>query len=270
MKTITSLRVVNFFETGGVNVRNKSVNVNRIFATYLLFHLFGTALHAEPEFVQLRQQLVEEIRDTVKQTSDYTGRGEFDEKVIQAIKEVPRHEFVPHEMRRFAYLNQPLPIGNEQTISQPYIVALMTDLAGLNEESRVLEIGTGSGYQAAVLSALCAHVYSVEIIETLGLRAQKTLKRLNYHNVDVKIGDGYQGWEEHAPYDAILVTAAPEHIPDALIEQLRSGGKLVIPVGRQDSVQSLKLLEKNEHGEVNIRDILPVGFVPLTREKRAK
>lgn len=208
--------------------------------------------------------MVNEIRDMVRETSSYIGKKSLDERVIQAMARVPRHEFVPENMRSYAYENRPLPIGEEQTISQPYIVALMTDLAGVSEDAVILEVGTGSGYQAAVLAELAGHVYTMEIIESLGERARATLAKLDYQNVTVRIGDGYHGWPEHAPFDAILVTAAPEQVPQPLIEQLKPGGKLVIPVGRPFGGQSLKLLVKNSSGEIETRDILPVGFVPLT------
>ena len=200
----------------------------------------------------------------VRETRSYIGKDSLNERVIQAMARVPRHEFVPDAMRSYAYENRALPIGEEQTISQPYIVALMTDLADINKNSSVLEVGTGSGYQAAVLAELAGHVYTIEIIDSLGKRARATLERLNYQNVTVRIGDGYHGWQEHAPFDAILVTAAPEQVPQPLIEQLKPGGKLVIPVGRPFGGQSLQVLEKNAAGEVVIKDVLPVGFVPLT------
>jgi len=209
-------------------------------------------------------QMVNEIRVMVRETSSYIGKDSLNERIIQAMAKVPRHEFVPEAMRSYAYENRALPIGEEQTISQPYIVALMTDLADINENSRVLEVGTGSGYQAAVLSELAGHVYTIEIIDSLGKRARATLERLNYKNVTVRIGDGYHGWQEHAPFDAILVTAAPEQVPQPLIEQLKPGGKLVIPVGRPFGGQSLQVLEKNAAGQVVVKDVLPVGFVPLT------
>jgi protein-L-isoaspartate(D-aspartate) O-methyltransferase len=181
------------------------------------------------------------------------------------MQKVPRHEFVPVAMQAFAYLNQPLPIGNDQTISQPYIVALMTELAAINKDSIVLEVGTGSGYQAAVLAEMAKHVFSIEIVRELGEQAGKTLERLGYDNVTVRIGDGYHGWLEHAPYDAILVTAAPETIPPELIVQLKPGGNLVIPVGKQSAIQSLQVVHKNADGSITTHDVLPVGFVPFTR-----
>jgi len=201
-----------------------------------------------------------------RDTADYTGLSSLDSRIMEALGRVPRHEFVPRAYRRFAYQNRPLPIGSDQTISQPYIVALMTHLAGINDQSTVLEIGTGSGYQAAILAQLAGHVYTIEIIETLGRNAERLLQRLGYENITVKIGDGYTGWPEYAPFDAILVTAAPEQVPEPLIEQLKPGGKLVIPVGPQGRAQALKVIEKTAGGDIIKKDVLPVGFVPLTRE----
>jgi protein-L-isoaspartate(D-aspartate) O-methyltransferase len=169
-------------------------------------------------------------------------------------------------LRAAAYANRPLPIGEDQTISQPYIVALMTDLADVGPDSIVLEVGTGSGYQAAVLAEIVAHVYTIEIIDALGRRAAQTLERLGYDNVTVRIGDGYLGWPEVGPFDAIVVTAAPDAVPPPLIEQLRVGGKLVVPVGPAGRRQSLQILEKEPGGSVTVTNVLPVAFVPLTRE----
>ncbi|MBI2994905.1 MAG: protein-L-isoaspartate(D-aspartate) O-methyltransferase [Gammaproteobacteria bacterium] len=207
--------------------------------------------------------MVREVADMAAETRSYTGKNRFDERVMQAMGRVPRHEFVPESVRSHAYANRPLPIGNGQTISQPYIVALMTDLGEVRENSVVLEIGTGSGYQAAVLAELVRHVYTIEIVEVLGKTAERTLGRLGYDNVTVRIGDGYGGWPEHAPFDAILVTAAPEELPPALVEQLKPGGKLIVPVGSQQAPQSLKVVSRDAAGRVTMRDVLPVGFVPM-------
>ncbi len=177
---------------------------------------------------------------------------------------VPRHEFVPPEQQKFSYQNRPLPIGHGQTISQPYIVAIMTDLLNLEADDKVLEIGTGSGYQAAILAALVKNVFSIEIIKPLGKTAAAQLNDLGFKNVEVKLGDGYYGWDEHAPFDAIIVTAAASHIPPPLIKQLKPGGRMLIPVGSRFMVQELLMLEKNDQGEVTTRQILPVRFVPLT------
>src|SRR5690606_10119365 len=203
-----------------------------------------------------RAAMVAEIEREVEQTQAYTGRARLDENVLRAMLRVPRHEFVPVRLRQFAYANRPLPIGQGQTISQPYIVALMTDLADVDGDSVVLEVGTGSGYQAAVLATIAAHVYTVEIVEALGQSAQRTLRRLGYDNVTVRIGDGYRGWPEAAPFDAILVTAAPERVPEPLIEQLKPGGRMVIPVGGQGEGQSLRLLEKSPDGGISTTEVL--------------
>lgn len=190
-------------------------------------------------------------------------RGIKDPEVLRAIRGVHRHRFVPEDYRGLAYADRPLPIGHEQTISQPYIVALMTELAGVDSSSRVLEIGTGSGYQAAVLAEIVDSVYSIEILCPLAERAKAILDTLGYDNIEIKCGDGFRGWTEHAPFDAILVTAAPEEIPEPLIEQLKEGGKLVIPVG--SVYQELKTVTKTEEG-VLTEDVIPVRFVPMTGE----
>jgi protein-L-isoaspartate(D-aspartate) O-methyltransferase len=192
------------------------------------------------------------------------SRGIKDERVLDAISKVPRHEFVPFHLKSIAYTDSPLPIGEGQTISQPYIVALMTELVDLDKNDRVLEIGTGSGYQAAVLAELAREVYTVEIVESLAVRASALLERLNYDNVTVKYGDGFVGWKEYAPFDAIVVTAAPSKVPQPLIEQLAEGGRLVIPVGTH--WQELKLLVKTG-GKIITTNIIPVRFVPMTGER---
>lgn len=208
-----------------------------------------------------REFAVERERMVKKQI---TMRGVTDERVLTAMRKVAREEFVPTEMRKRSYADSALPIGYDQTISQPYVVAFMTEKLRLRPTDRVLEIGTGSGYQAAILAELAAQVYTIEIVEPLGKRARETLKRLGYKNVEVKIGDGYQGWPAHAPFDAVIVTCAPDHVPQRLIEQTREGGRIVIPVGPR-GVQSLYLLEKRE-GKLIRRDVLPVRFVPMTGE----
>jgi len=190
------------------------------------------------------------------------ARGVEDERVLAAMEAVPRAEFVPTEQRPHAYEDRPLPIGEDQTISQPYIVALMTELLEVREGDRVLEIGTGSGYQAAVLAELTPHVYTIEIIPTLAERAEETLRRLGYDSVEVKAGDGYLGWPEHAPFDGIIVTCAPEEVPEALKEQLREGGRMVIPVGPQWTHQTLYLLTKKGES-LEQKDVIPVRFVPM-------
>lgn len=222
---------------------------------------------AAADYTERRAQMVEEISADVRSTSRRLGRAALDERVLQAMAAVPRHEFVPPRRRSQAYLNQPLPIGYGQTISQPYIVAVMTDLLSLQPDDVVFELGAGSGYQAAVLAELVEKVYSVEIIEALGERARATLQRLGYDNVQVRSGDGYYGWPDHAPFDAIVVTAAADHIPPPLVQQLKPGGRMVIPVGSKFFTQQLVLVEKTEEGGVRTRNILPVRFVPLTGER---
>jgi protein-L-isoaspartate(D-aspartate) O-methyltransferase len=219
----------------------------------------------QPDFASQRQALVEILREESARAEEY-GAPAISESTLAVIGKVPRHEFVPDMEQSFAYANRPLPIGGGQTISQPYIVALMTDLADVSGDDVVLEIGTGSGYQAAVLSELAGQVYTIEIIGWLGERAARDLERLGYDNVSVRIGDGYAGWPEHAPFDAILVTAAPEEVPQPLIEQLAVGGRMVIPVGAQDEVQILRLLTKEADGELRVQSVIPVRFVPLTRD----
>jgi len=215
-------------------------------------------------YMQKRQQMVHLIEDDVTRTSVYLDKEALDPKVMQAINTVPRHKFVPKSRQNDAYQNNPLPIGHGQTISQPYIVAIMTDLLKLSAQDRVLEIGTGSGYQAAILAELVKQVYSIEIIEPLGLRATQLFKQLNYKNISTRIGDGYYGWKEQAPFDAIIVTAAASHIPHPLIKQLKPGGHMMIPVGSNFLTQQLLLITKEEDGHITTRQILPVRFVPLT------
>ncbi len=212
-----------------------------------------------------RRQMVSEVAALAGLVERETGHGGLSPRVLEAMGRVKRHEFVPPAQRHSAYRNRPLSIGAGQTISQPFIVALMTDLLALKPEDTVLEIGTGSGYQAAVLAELSKDVYTIEIVESLGKGAAKTLERLGYTNVHARIGDGYQGWPEHAPYDAIIVTAAPDHVPPALIEQLKPGGRLVIPVGKL--FQELMVITKNADGTTTHEQIVPVQFVPLTRDK---
>ena len=194
------------------------------------------------------------------------GRGVEDEAVLAAMRAVPRHEFVPDRHLNQAYEDHPLPIGQGQTISQPYIVALMTEILHVEAGDRVLEVGTGSGYQAAVLAELDTEVYTIEIIPELAAKAEECLDRLGYENVHVRNADGYFGWEEHAPYDAIIVTAAPDHLPPPLTEQLKEGGRMVIPIGPIGAVQTLWLFEKQD-GELVSTNLGAVRFVPLTGER---
>jgi protein-L-isoaspartate(D-aspartate) O-methyltransferase len=230
--------------------------------------LSGQAQAAGPEqerFTRARAGLIRKIEADVKATSRSIGVDRLDPAVMRAMGAVRRHRFVPGHYLNRAYDNRPLPIGHGQTISQPYIVALMSNLLALKSGSRVLEVGTGSGYQAAVLGEMGMQVYSIEIIRPLAESARVRLKTEGYGHIQVSIGDGYFGWEEHAPFDAIIVTAAADHIPPPLLEQLKNGGRLVIPVGGQFSVQQLVLATKDARGTVATRQILPVRFVPLTR-----
>jgi len=218
----------------------------------------------EDRYAGLRKAMVRAIRADVKETRQWIGKGELASRVLEAMEAVPRHAFVPARSRSSAYENRPLPIGYGQTISQPFIVALMTDLLGAEPGSKILEIGTGSGYQAAVLATLVKRVCTMEIIPQLGLRAKDRLASLGYRNVKCRIGDGYHGWPEEGPFDGILVTAAADHIPPPLIRQLKPGGRMILPVGHPFAVQQLIMVQKSLHGEVRSQQILPVRFVPLT------
>lgn len=219
----------------------------------------------EVDYSTARAAMVDEVRLYATLARD-SGTAAMNEEVMRSMNTVERHEFVPPRQLPFAYENRPLPIGHGQTISQPYIVALMTDLIDPGRDDVVLEVGTGSGYQAAILAQLVQHVYSIEVIEALAGEAATRLARLGYDNVTTKLGDGYYGWEEHAPYDAIVVTAAASHVPPPLIRQLRPGGRMVIPVGGRFMTQQLLLLEKTDDGELVTRQIAAVRFVPLTGE----
>jgi protein-L-isoaspartate(D-aspartate) O-methyltransferase len=210
----------------------------------------------EAELTRARRAMVEE---------QIEARGVADPRVLEAMSTVPRHEFVPEEYRSLAYEDRPLPIGSGQTISQPYVVALMTELVAPEPGDRILEVGTGSGYQAAVAARLVAEVYSIELLPALARTAAERLRRLGVTNVSVRAGDGYLGWPERAPFDGILVTAGADHVPEPLIEQLALGGRMVIPVGEAAGEQVLRVLEKLPNGEVRTEDVLPVRFVPLRR-----
>jgi protein-L-isoaspartate(D-aspartate) O-methyltransferase len=218
------------------------------------------------DFDAARAALVAEIERDIAATRP-AGKAELEPRVIQALQRVPRHRFVPASLQDLAYQDTPLPIGNDQTISQPYIVALMTELAEIGPGDVVLEIGTGSGYQAAVLAEIAREVYTIEIIEPLGRSAMRVLDELGYDNVTVRIGDGYAGWPDKAPFDAIVVTAAPEIVPPALLEQLKPGGRLVIPVGAEYATQILRVLEKSSTGQLTTTDVAPVRFVPFLRDE---
>ena len=215
------------------------------------------------------KRLLEDIEREAKYTVSYTGREKFNSRVMDAMAEVVRENFVPSQYLPFAYNDGPLPIGYGQTISQPYMVALMTDLLDLTEESTVLEIGTGSGYQAAVLSRLAKQVYSVERVKELSESARDRLKDLGYNNIEIRNQDGYTGWQEKAPFDGIIVTAAASHIPPSLIEQLKPGGRMVIPIGLPHMHQELMLLVKDEEGKTQTESLLGVAFVPLITDEES-
>jgi protein-L-isoaspartate(D-aspartate) O-methyltransferase len=225
-----------------------------------------TAIASDP-FADARARMVRAIENDVRETTEEIGRAALDSRVMQALTAVPRHRFVPESLQQHAYENRPLPIGYGQTISQPYIVAIMTDLLHVDADDVVLEVGTGSGYQAAVLSRLVKKVHSVEIIEPLATQASKRLRTLGYDNVSVRHADGYDGWKEAGPFDAIIVTAAASHIPPPLIQQLKAGGPMMIPVGGPFTTQYLLLVRKTAEGRITTRQVLPVAFVPFTRKE---
>ena len=228
----------------------------------------GVGMNAEAadEFGGRRDRMVAEIEQMVRETQRETGRAALDSRVITALRKVDRHRFVPPTYSARAYDNRPLAIGAGQTISQPFIVALMTDLLNVGPGDKVLEVGTGSGYQAAVLAEIVGAVYSIEIIESLGREAARALSSAGYRNVHTRIGDGYAGWPDQAPFDGIIVTAAATEVPQPLIDQLKPGRRLVIPVGAQDGAQVLYVIEKDAQGKVTRRKALDVRFVPLTRK----
>ncbi|MEE9167051.1 MAG: protein-L-isoaspartate(D-aspartate) O-methyltransferase [Candidatus Neomarinimicrobiota bacterium] len=217
----------------------------------------GAQVQDPPEFRSLRKAMIDR---------QILPRGVKDPRVLKAMEDIPRHLFVDESLWPVAYSDGPLPIGHGQTISQPYIVSLMTELLQADTHHVVLEIGAGSGYQAAILSNLVHHVFTIEIIEELGLEAEKRLKRLGYDNITVRVGDGYQGWPEEAPFDRIIVTAAPQEIPPKLVEQLKPGGRMVLPVGPQWWGQDLIIIEKDEKGNISKSDSIPVRFVPMVHE----
>jgi protein-L-isoaspartate(D-aspartate) O-methyltransferase len=235
----------------------KKKNMKKLTVLIIVFTIgFFSSLSGQNKFEIKRKEMVKK---------QIQARGIADKNTLKALEVVPRHLFVPEEYQDQAYDDGPLPIGYGQTISQPYIVAYMTELLKVGPDDVVLEIGTGSGYQAAILSRIIKKVYTVEIVEELGLAAKERLKALNYDNVEVKIGDGYYGWEEHAPYSGIIVTAASEYIPPPLIKQLKDKGRMIIPVGSPFSVQNLMLVEKSGD-KIRTKSLIPVRFVPLTRQ----
>ena len=238
--------------------------------------LFGALLaagsiviaEAQDPYAAPRKAMLETIAALTRETRFETGRAAVSERVMAAMNKVPRHRFVPSGEERYAYDNRPLPIGEGQTISQPFIVALMTDLLDLKAGDKVLEIGTGCGYQAAVLAELAREVYTIEIVAPLAKAAAARLAALGYSNVSARSGDGYLGWPEQAPFDAIMVTAGAREVPPALLQQLKPGGRLVIPVGPQWSGQELLVIEKDASGKTVTRKVLAVRFVPLTRDRQ--
>jgi protein-L-isoaspartate(D-aspartate) O-methyltransferase len=236
-------------------------NVLRILTFTLLLFIISLAVASNgDQHADNRRQMVEQ---------DIRDRGVKDPVVLDAMGKVPRHEFVDPSYRSRAYEDHPLPIGEGQTISQPYVVALMTEALRLKGNDRVLEIGTGSGYQAAILAEIVREVYSIEIRKPLAGKAEKTLAALGYRNVKVKSGDGYFGWDEHAPFDAIIITAAANHIPPQLIRQLKEGGRLIVPLGSTVYFQTLTLVTKRK-GELDVEQMCPVAFVPMTGEMQGK
>ena len=233
----------------------------------LVAALAGGGADGGDAYARVRAALLREIAAMARETGAQTGRPVFSARVMAAMTKVPRHRFVSATYGELAYANRPLPIGHGQTISQPYIVALMTELLDTKPGDAVLEIGTGSGYQAAVLAELAHAVYSIEIIEPVGKNAQALLQQLGYKNITTRIGDGYGGWPERAPFDAIIVTAAAPQVPPALVAQLKPGGRMVIPLGGPSEVQFLQVMVKQADGSVSTELNLPVRFVPLTRGK---
>ena len=222
-----------------------------IFLLFFPFFFISVAGISQNYELQRKEMVAKQIR----------SRGVNDPKVLDALRTIPRHMFVPDEYKNFAYEDRPLPIGHGQTISQPYIVGLMTDLLDLNPDDKVLEVGTGSGYQAAVLAHLVNNVYSIEIVEPLAESAQQVFTRLEYQNIHTKVGDGYKGWPDKSPFDAIIVTCSPSHIPQPLIDQLAEGGKIIIPVGERFTQELVLATKKN--GKLRKKDVIPVRFVPM-------
>lgn len=223
--------------------------------------------HGNGTEMRASERMLREIEQELRYTHHFLGLGVLSAAVLQALRDVPRHAFVPDTLQDAAYDNNPLPIGEGQTISQPYIVAIMTELLALAPEHRVLEIGTGSGYQTAILARLAKQVYSIEIVEALAKRAAYRLKLLGFHNVETRVGDGYQGWPEAAPFDAIIITAAAKTVPPPLLEQLKPGGRLIVPLDSGFD-QELMLFSKSATGEISQRKLLPVAFVPMTGHAR--
>lgn len=242
----------------------KAVNLSLVPVFLMLLVLTASPPSAANDYATERQRLIKEIEFNVKQTSKYLHKQKLDPRVLNSMQKVPRHEFVRNDLRPHAYENRPLPIGYGQTISQPYIVAIMTDLVKPQKDHRVLEVGTGSGYQAAILAGIVKQVYTIEIIKPLADSASRRFRQLAYNNIISRQGDGYYGWQQHAPFDAIVVTAAAGHIPPPLLKQLKPGGKMIIPIGSRFLTQQLLLVEKDKQGKLTTEQVLPVMFVPLT------
>ena len=240
----------------GINPENRSLKNQQVMKNQQ-----DTTEWYRPRFTERQDEREEMVnKDIARSSYDPVT----DKKVLDAMKDVPRHKFIPVHQQAYAYENHPLSIGSGQTISQPLIVAHMTELLEIEPGDKILEIGTGSGYQAAVLSELTPHIFTIEIIKKLGLRAKEVLNNLGYKTIKVKIGDGYFGWEEFAPYDGIIVTCAPEQIPAPLIDQLKPGGRIVIPVGKEGWIQNLVVVEKNKNGKISKKKLYGVRFVPMT------
>jgi len=232
--------------------------------------LFPMAVTAQDDHVAFSERVDERRALVYREIASYPGIAVNDEQVLKAMFRVPRHAFVPSDFQPYAYQNRPLPIGYGQTISQPVIVASMTDLLEIESGQKILEIGTGSGYQAAVLAELETEVYTIEIVRELGEKARSLLQELGYENVHVKVGDGYEGWPEEAPFDRIIVTCAPENVPVPLVEQLKPDGRIVIPVGNENATQYLEIMIKNRKGKLVREMKYPVRFVPMTGKARKK
>ena len=230
---------------------------------FLMLYVADADPGGEDRYAMERHRMVEEINAMAHEVHGFVATP-ISKKVLAIMDKVPRHRFVPDYESHGAYYNSPLPIGHGQTISQPYIVALMTELLAVEKQDSVLEIGTGSGYQAAILAEMVDKVYCMEIIEPLGTHAANLLSALGYSNIQMKIGDGHQGWPEYAPFDRIIVTAAASHVPQPLLDQLKPGGRMVIPVGGYALAQELVLITKSQDGKLHYKDVLPVRFVPLT------
>jgi protein-L-isoaspartate(D-aspartate) O-methyltransferase len=248
---------------GGARVDRPPVG-RLVAAAFAGLVLAQAACAGPPDYAAQREALVREIQGQVEQTRRELGTDRLDPAVITALRKVPREAFVPPALRAKAYANHPLPIGSGQTISQPYVVAVMTQLLRVKPGDKIYELGTGSGYQAAILGEMGAEVYSVEIVPELAERARRTLERLGYASVHVRAGDGYLGWSEAAPFHGIVVTAAADHVPQPLIDQLATGGRLIMPVGERGWTQQLVVLEKTPSGTLERTNVLPVRFVPIT------